>query len=279
MHHRVIIGVVGIALAAASPADAQQGRADLQYRAPMPAAITYVSVDTAVMRISGLPTGDMTSSSHFRSVSSVSFAPADIGMLATVALKELQGSTSTPMGDMPISASDTEPVSFRITATGPVPDDLAEYTPAAGASPSDLMGGAKAFAFLLQLPGRELKLGESWTDTTSMAPEIEEGLTVEVTTITRGTYAADSTVNGVTLNVLKVVTDTRMTMSGTAEGMAITQEMTTTGDDTVLWDPARHYLVSKDGTGTIRSETVLTDMGMTMVMTGETRAIIRAEIE
>jgi hypothetical protein len=58
-----------------------------------------------------------------------------------------------------------------------------------------------------------------------------------------------------------------------------TQNMTTTSEDRVLWDSARHHVVFRDGTGTVRSETVLTDMGMTMVMTGDTRSITTAHIQ
>lgn len=280
MHHRVI-GIVSIAFAAASSADAQQGTADLQYRAPIPASITYVTVDSAQTRISGLPTGDMTTTAHFRSVSDVSFAPADSGWQATISVTEFQGSTSTPMGDVPVNSSHMAPLTLTVTATGPSPEELIENPPAAGASPADRIGAARAFSGLLILPGRELTPGESWTDTIIMTPEIE-GMRSEVTTITRGTYAADTIVDGTTLNVLRIVAEMRMTMSGTVQGMATTQNMTSTSEEQVLWDSARHYVAARDGSGTFRGETVVTDPGVTMVtmvMTGTTRSITTAHVQ
>lgn len=277
MPHRVM-SIVSIAFAAASSADAQQGRADLQYRAPVPASITYVTVDSARTRTSGLPTGDMTTTAHFRSVSEVSFAPADSGLQATITVKEFKGTTSSPMGDVPMNASSVAPLTLTITATGPRQEELVENPPVAGTSPGDVMGAARAYSGLLILPGRELARGESWTDSTSMTPDVD-GIRSSVTTITRGTYAADTIVDGATLNVLRIVTEIRMTASGTVQGMSMTQNMTSTSDEQVLWDSARHYVASRDASGTFRGETVVANMGMTMVMTGTTRSVTTAHVE
>jgi len=167
------------------------------------------------------------------------------------------------------------------SCTGEQGDELVEDPSAAGASPADRLGAARVFSGLLILPGRELAPGESWTETTSMTPEVE-GMRAEVTTITRGTYAADTIVDGTTLNVLRIVVEMRMKMSGFVQGMATTQNMTSTSDEQVLWDSARHYVASRVGSGTFRGETVVTDPGMTMVtmvMTGATRSITTAHVQ
>jgi hypothetical protein len=234
--------------------------------------------------MSGLLMGDMTSTSFTRAVSELSFAPVEDGFDVTAVLKELQGSTETPMGGMPISATNVPPHTIRITAAGPDLEAVAEAaagvaTPTAlGAAPGNMTGSAKALSGLVSLPGRELALGETWTDTVRMTPEVE-GVTAEMVVVTHGVYAADSVMDGRTLNVLMITSETNMTMTGTIQGMAIVQHMTTTVDERVLWDSSRHHPTSRDAAGRIRMETTMVEHGMTMIMTDTTRSITTVHAE
>jgi hypothetical protein len=73
-----IVTIVAVALAWAAGASAQQGTADLQYRAPIASPVTYVTVDSTDLTISGLPVGEMTARTHARTLSEVIMAPADV---------------------------------------------------------------------------------------------------------------------------------------------------------------------------------------------------------
>jgi hypothetical protein len=272
--------VVSVLLVSGSSLHAQTGKADLRYRAPIPALITYVTIDSSQATVSGLPMGDMTTTSFIRAVSELSFAPVEGGFDVTAVLKELHGSTGTPMGSVPISATNVPPVTVRITEAGPDPEAVAGIaTPTAlGAAPGNMIGSTKALASLLALPGRELALGETWTDTVRMTPELE-GVAAEVVTVTHGVYAADTVVNGRTLNVLRITSESNMTMTNTMEGMNIAQHLTMTTEARVLWDSSQHHPTSRDATARLRTETTMVERGMTMVMTGTTRSIATAHME
>lgn len=268
-----VITMATVALTWASAASGQQGRADLQYRAPIASPVTYVSVDSTDVTISGLPVGEMTSVTHLRSVADVAMVPAGDGFQATVTVKEVRGASTSLMGTVPIDVSAAAAITIAIGRSGPDAEELARIAATAGADPADAAGAASAFSAILMLPARALTPGETWTDTMSMPVDID-GMDTQVTTITRGTYVEDTVVDGVTLNVLRIVTDMNMTMSGTVEGSALTQTTTTSTEARVLWDSARHYVTSSDASGTIQSETHIPAAGMTMIMNGTTRSIL-----
>jgi hypothetical protein len=198
----------------------------------------------------------------------------------TAVLREMEGSVSTPMGDMPMSVTDVAPVEMQIDETGVDPtyavSDVAPPLP--GTSPGDLMGSARAVAGLLALPGREVALGETWTDTVRSSRPVGD-LESDMVVVTHGTYTGDSILAGRLLNVLRISTEMTLRMQGTLQGMNMTQDMTTSTEERVLWDSSLHLPVSKDATGTFRSEISFTEQGMTMVTTGSTRSITTAEPE
>jgi hypothetical protein len=270
--------IVAAALAlTAADASAQAGRADLRYAAPMPASVVITTVDSVTSTITGTPMGDMTTTGIMNSVSELRFEPGNEFIGVTALLREMSGSMSTPMGDMPISMDAGEPTRFRMGARGPDPEEL--YAAAAGAgaggpgaSPEDAMGSSRALSGLLALPGRELGLGETWTDTVRAAPTAE-GMTFNVEVHIHGTYARDTVVDGRTLNVLEIATDMIMTAEGTAQGMNVVQEVSSEGTETVLWDSARRMAVHRDATATMTGTTSMPQMGMSFGLNSRTRSI------
>lgn len=275
--HRILFAIAALFLAGQA-VHAQTGVADLRYQSPIPASITYVTIDSMWTTMTGMPTGDMATTARFRSVNELNFSPVDGGFDVTAVLNSLEGTTETPMGDMPMSASNVPPMTIRITATGA---NAAEMTAnaaasAAGKSPGDLLGSSKSASGLLTLPGRELDAGETWSDTVKLSPEAD-GMKTDMLIVIHGTYEGDTVADGTTLNVLKIHTEMTMSMNGTVQGMTMTQQTSTTSDERVLWDSSRHYATSKDGVGEIRSETSMLEQGMTMVMTGRTRTITTAQ--
>ena len=266
-------------LPTAQSVHAQAGRADLRYRAPFPPSVVFVAIDSMTHTV-GMPTGDMTTQSFMRSVSELSFAAAEGGADVTAVLTELEGRMTSPMGNMPITASNVAPVEIRIGEMGPDPQQVADdmIVPGMGMSPGDIMGSMKALSALVTLPGRELRIGETWVDTTRTAPAMDD-VEADMVVVTHGTYETDSVVAGRSVNVLRIRTDMRMTMGGTIQGMNMTQRMTSSSDEQILWDSSLHLPVSRDAIGTMRTETTLTAQGVTMVMTGRTRSITSLQPE
>lgn len=162
-----IMFAVTAQLATTQAMHAQPGRADLRYRAPLPASAVFLTIDSTTSTLSNVPTGGMSTSSFLRSSSELRFSPSQEGVNVTAVLREMVGSVSTPMGDMPMSVTDVAPVELQIDENGADPTYAAADAapPFPGTSPGDLMGAARAVAGLLAVPGREVEMGETWTDT------------------------------------------------------------------------------------------------------------------
>jgi hypothetical protein len=261
-------------LLTAASADAQTGRADLRYVAPLPATVTFTTVDTVTSTVSGTPAGDMSTSGVIHSVSELRFAPAAEGFIVTATLKALSGVMTTAMGDMPVQSGEGEPVEFRLGVTGADMEELSRSLgaqPTEATSPGDVLGSGRAMAGLMNLPGREVRLGETWIDTLRLAPVVE-GSQATVEIVSRGTYAADTTVDGRTLNVLRVTSETTSNMSGAVQGMNLTQKATSTTEETILWDSARRMPIMREATGRMLTESFMSDYGITMTMNANTRS-------
>jgi hypothetical protein len=117
VRRNTLTAIIFLLLTAAS-ADAQTGRADLRYVAPLPATVTFTTVDTVTTTVSGTPAGDMSTKGVIHSVSELRFAPAAEGFVVTATLKALNGVMSTAMGDEPVESGEGEPVEFRLGVTG-----------------------------------------------------------------------------------------------------------------------------------------------------------------
>lgn len=280
-HHCTTLAAVTFGLLIAGAAHAQAGRADLRFAAPLPSSVLFTTTDSITNIVSGLPTGDMTTTGTMRSVSQLRFMPSDSGLTVIATLKELEGVTKTPMGDMPISMAEGEPIEFHLTESGPDPEQFAGDAPAGGmgASMEEVLGPARAMAGLLILPGRELRIGEIWVDTMRATPEIQDGLTVDITVVSRGTYASDSVLGDREVNVLRISTETTTKVSGPVQGMEINQDMTSQAEETVLWDSARHIPLHRDGVTTMTMDSHMVQYGVTITMTTRSRSITIADSE
>jgi hypothetical protein len=269
-----------VLLLTAAAADAQTGRADLRYVAPLPATVTFTTVDTVTSTVSGTPAGDISTTGVIHSVSELRFAPAAEGFVVTATLKALNGVMSTAMGDEPVESGEGEPVEFRLGVTGADMEELSRSlgaTPEAATSPGEVLGSGRAMAGLMNLPGRELRLGETWVDTLRLAPVVE-GLQTTMEIVSRGVYAADTTVDGRTLNVLRVTSELTSNLSGAVQGMNITQKATSSTEETVLWDSARRMPLVREATGRMLTESFISDYGITMIMNAHTRSHTTARI-
>lgn len=273
----VLIASLLLPVAAAS-AQAQAGRADLRYASPLPPVVLFTTVDSIENTMSGLPTGAMTTRGALQSTSELRFSAGPDGIGVTATLKKMSGAMSTPMGSMPMDAGEGQPLELTIAATGPDPDAMGTVPGMAGvgSSPGEVIGAARAVSGLIRVPGRALALGEMWTDTVHATPE-EDGMTMDLTVVTRGTYASDTVVDGRTLNVLRITSELTSKASGNVQGMDVTQDMQATTDELVLWDSALHIPVFRDGVTRTSMDMLMPLNAMTMKMSGRTRSITSAQ--
>lgn len=273
-----------LVLQAATAVHAQRGRADLRYVAPLPAAVTFTTVDSIRSTTGGLPTGDMTATGTTRTVDELRFATGGDGVVVTAILKEISGEMASPMSAVPISVDERPPVEFTIGPKGPGPIDrsgAAFQLPGTGADLADALTSRMALARLVGLPGRALSVGESWVDTVRLSPEDPQplaGFELEMLVAIRGTYAGDTVAGGRTLNVLRIVTEMTAKGSGTVQGMEVTQDMTTTTEATVLWDSELHVPLRSDAVAQSVVESTVPGVGVTVRMDVRSRSSTTAEV-
>ncbi|HLU25593.1 MAG TPA: hypothetical protein VKZ58_07790 [Longimicrobiales bacterium] len=269
-------------LQAGSPLHAQAGRADLRYVAPLPETVIFTSVDSTRTKLSNALMGELVSTGAVQATSELRFAPAADGVTVTAILKRMRGETSSPMGTMPLDSEERPPFDVTIGPKGPDPETIAGtvfQVSQPGADPLDAMGSALAVSGLIIVPGRELRLGEEWTDTIRYSPKFEglEGFAMEMTMVYRGTYAADTVVDGRTLNVLRIVGEGTATGNGTMQGLEVSQNLKLSTQETVLWDSGRHIPVSRVATSETVIESSAPQAGVSMKAEVSSRSVTRAE--
>jgi len=276
---RTLFSTMAFALIGALGVAAQAGVADLRYAAPLPASVVFTAVDTMDATITGLPTGDSKLTTITEWVSDMQFASGDSGIAVTAALKSFSGVMRSVMGDLQMHSPDVDPIRFHIGATGAAPEALAGANATAlSAAPEETLARSRALAGLYALPGRTMAPGESWSDSARTAETVEE-MHFDVSTSIRGTYLADSVVDGRTLNVLRVIRESEMTTSGTHEGVDIAQKTTSKSEEFVLWDSTRHIPVSRNAVSHIDAETELKQMNVTTKMIATSRTYITGEAQ
>lgn len=163
------------------------------------------------------------------------------------------------------------PSSVTFTSVDSISNTMGMPT-GAGASVGDMIGSARAMSGLLPLPGRELRIGESWADTVHATPTVE-GTEFEVDVTFAGTYVSDTMVDGRHLNILRFETTLVSELNGTMQGMEVSQKMTSTTSEIVLWDSALHSVVHRDGTTETATEMYLPAQDMSMNSRGRSRSI------
>lgn len=262
-------------IAAVSTVSAQnprRGRADLRYAPPMPEKLSYVSIDSLDIAIGGLPTGDMSTSGYTNTRIDVAFTPAGDSVRVRTEVTELTGQMQTPMGTMPVDSKPPRPTEYMLGRKGM--NMKQDFNAMGEMSMQDLLGMARSGAApLLLLPGRELERGQAWTDTIRSSGTMET-LELQVQMIIRGTYVRDTVVDGRTLNVLDFQNTMTMKSSGTYQGTAVDQNMDVASDERVLWDSARHFVVTRSALAKMTMDTSLPGVG-SMRMTGTARSLNR----
>jgi len=248
---RVLIATA--ALAAAAPLQAQQ--ADLKY-VGQPLRVAYTTADT--VNTSMQPMG-MTMDMRINSVVEFEFLAGD-SLVVKAMLKEFGGSADTPMGPQPVPAPPSNTVAtLRITPQGPNPNDSPGGMDQFSNPAPEVLVKARAIAALPYVPGRSVRMGETWADTLQV-DQTSDGTTIKGRVIVNGTYRADTTVAGKRLNIIDFTTVSELESSGMMQGQQIDQEIRTEATTRMLWDSARHVAVSMDMNGTMKADAAIAGM-------------------
>jgi hypothetical protein len=266
--HAVIALVVG-------PDSGLAQTADLRYRVTDPLQLYYVSTDTARTEMQGLPTGPVTSRMNMRLTYAVEMSSAGDSVRVRVATDSAAGTVEV-MGQTQHIGTELmgSPSEFVVGPTGLHDAVLRMGEIDMQSSMSTGLGQAAASNLLLLLPGREVRVGGTWSDTLTHAGSVS-GMEIDAVTIIRGSYASDTTVAGTTYKQLRYVSESNMTSAGNMQGMNMKQTMTGERTETVLWDPVRRIVVERRHTTAMTMNMEVPMAPGTMVMNVNSSGSVR----
>jgi hypothetical protein len=215
-------------------------QAPLRYKG-MPAKVVFTTADTVASTINGGPMGAMVTTIGSTSILSLELHAVGDSTHVVSTLTEMKG-TMEAMGqsmEIPIPPTAKEPAEFMLAQNGETRHVKGTGAPdiARGAAPS----GAISRMFI-KLPEKSLSIGDTWTDTTNEKMDTA-GIKMAMTGTTRGTYASDSTVDGVRVKVIRFAGESTMKMSGNMNGMEMSQDVKGTSSALALFDPARNIVI------------------------------------
>ena len=218
----------------------------LAVRMPAMSTASFLRADTTSVSVDAGMMGTFDIDVHSSSTVDVAFSEGASGVDVTATYTELSGSMTNPMGaPMSVDESAVEgQLSFSVDARGraTVSESLTVQAEALQiVSPSGL-----AHELFPRLPDRAVTVGDTWTDTVTVE-EDAEGMASETRAIVTYTVAGDTVVAGTTLLKLTTISDVEASVSGTQQGMAMTQNMSGTSSGWLLWDRAASLVHSSYG--------------------------------
>lgn len=95
------------------------------------------------------------------------------------------------------------------------------------------------------LPGRSIRLGQTWKDTIEWEETTEEAL-ISVREIISGQYIRDTVVMGRTLNVLHTQAEQEIQTNGLNEHMEVRRNLRGDAARRLLWDPVRRIVIASE---------------------------------
>ncbi len=239
-----LLGACGGAGAGAGPAP----DGALTVRMPAAPSARFVKADTSVVTVDAPGIGTFDLDVKAEATVSVAFTEAPNGLKATATYQALSGSMTNPMG-APLNVDEsavTGQLVFTVDGRGrtTVTESLGVDLEAVQlVSPSGF-----AYELFPRLPDRTVSVGDSWIDTITVN-EDAEGITSETIAIVTYTVAGDTTVGGRSLMKLNTDSDIEASVSGTMQGMSMSQNMSGSGSGWVLWDAAMSLVHSSFSVG------------------------------
>lgn len=257
------------------PDSALAQTADLRYRVTNPVQLSYASTDTARTEMQGLPTGPVTSRMNMRLTYTMNMSSAGDSVRVRVATDSAAGTVEV-MGQTQHLGTELmgSPAEFLVGPTGLHETVLSMGEIDMQSSMSTGLGQAAASNLLLLLPGREVRIGETWSDTLKQTGSVS-GMEIDAVTIIRGSYVSDTTVAGATHKQLRYVSESNMTSAGNMQGMNMKQTMTGERIETVLWDPVRRIVVERRHTTAMTMNMEVPMAPGTMVMNVNSSGSVR----
>lgn len=222
----------------------------LAWDLPGETSVRYLMGDTARM---DLELGGERFDARIRSAATLgaTFSPSEDGIRVSLAVEELDGRLSQPMG-APVIADESGvqgPLAFSVDRTGRVRD----------VAPPELSGGAEslleplgiAHSFLPRLPGRGAEPGDSWTDTLRYEGETGAG-TVRTVAVMTYTLEGDTMLAGRRVARISSGGTVETSSGGTVAGMSMRQTASGDVEGAYLVDPSRGLLVESRESADLR---------------------------
>lgn len=249
MRFRTLVSSLVLALPLAAcagggaPAGDMSGPPALAYAVPPGGALTYVQGDTVEMAIdAGGQTMDVTVA--MSALLDLAYAGGGDALEVTATYRDFEISATNPLAGSE-RGDESEiggPIVFTIDRRGE--GTLVSAPEIEGVSAQAVSPASMAAGFFPRLPGRAVVVGESWTDTVTVATDEDIGVS-EGTTIYEFTAVGDTAVaEGTFMKVAFTSFDERTTES-TMQGAEITQDVAGEGSGWYLWDSARNVVVQQ----------------------------------
>ena len=230
------------AAAAVKPAAAPAGTV-LEYKMPAGRTLTYAATDVMgqVMDVMGQTVG-----SDVKSGSTFTFSAKgkkDQNLLLGVTIDDMSMSVTGPMGDQSPDMSSVKGKSFEmvISPLGSEIDvsgaEAITYPSPNGTGTSNVAPGFKLF--FPDLPGRPLKVGETWT-TNAATDDTSGGMNIKLGFAYVNTFEGLETVDG--MECARIRSPYTSTISGTGNQQGMDMVLTGTGKGTDVW-----YFAVKEG--------------------------------
>jgi hypothetical protein len=254
-------------------ADAASGQTTFAYRYTAPATFKYVSSDTIVTNMD-TPMGPMSTKMGMAGNYTVSVTPKQDSTHVKLEIGELKGTMEAMGQSMAMPEQPFGPIEFMVGRTGAAARPAIPGG-AAAAGMGQMGPGSMMSRMFLRLPAGPVRIGATWTDTLNETMDTA-GIKMVTSGTSTNTYAADTTVNGQRLHVIRVVTDAAIKGNIDAGGQQMTQNMKMQATSYVLWDPRKSIFVSIDSDGTMTGTMEMAGMG-TMNMTATTKNRMRLD--
>lgn len=244
----------------AAPAPPGPAAPAFTYVVPEPATLVYERTDSSLLTMEIAGAGAMNVNVALRTVAQLAFAAAaGDGVQVRIDVTELDATMASDMAGTRRISQTPGSALVSVAADGHV--EVVEK-PTLPTELAQLAGGESLYRnYFLQLPSRDLPMGQDWVDTLSVTEEAS-GMQTTSETIVRSVWARDTMVAGRTLRVVESTMDVTARAEGSAEGTRIEQSLAGNGTATTLWDPVRHVIVLRQERGEMSGSMALPDMGM-----------------
>ena len=251
----------------------------LGFRLPSVPSATYHVADTTKATVDS-PMGPVQMDQSSSMQLDMTFEDDPVGVRVTGEVAAWDFTATQPMGG-PVKGGLENlegPLVFTLDGRGVV--DVISVPEASGAAAQFARLHSMAHGIFPRLPNRTVVAGASWTDTLTWSAE-ESGADITSTTIYHYTATGDTVVDGRSLLVMAVESETEVHTEATQQGMEVTMALSSSERGVALWDLERAMLYASDMDRTMTGTFEVGGMGMppmTMEASGPVRVRLANEM-